>query len=82
LHLRMVRDAAEAQYGENPDFYDGFFVPERARWKHLQDKLSDATEAYVVDYIGVLHRRADRLDKAAVHFVRDDAGERRFSQSR
>jgi type I restriction enzyme M protein len=40
-----MKDAAE-QYGENPDFYDGFFVPERARWKYLQDKLNDANESY------------------------------------
>lgn len=42
----MVREAAEATYGENPDYYDGFFVPERARWKFLLDKLNDARESY------------------------------------
>ena len=31
-------------YGENPDYYDGFFVPERARWAYLQSKLNDATK--------------------------------------
>src|SRR5258705_5931707 len=36
----MGKEIAEAQYGENPDFYDGFFVPERARWFYLQDKLN------------------------------------------
>src|SRR4030065_565633 len=36
----MVREAAEATYGENPDYYDGFFVPERARWNFLLDKLN------------------------------------------
>jgi type I restriction-modification system DNA methylase subunit len=40
-----IRDA-EATYGENPDYYDGFFVPERARWTYLQMKLNDATESY------------------------------------
>ena len=38
----MVKEKAETEYGENPDFYDGFFVPERARWMYLQDKLGDA----------------------------------------
>lgn len=37
---------AEAKYGENPDFYDEFFVPPRARWSHLQDKLNDASEPF------------------------------------
>src|SRR5687768_2332707 len=38
----MVVREAQAVYGENPDYYDGFFVPERARWTFLQDKLNDA----------------------------------------
>src|SRR6266516_4466909 len=42
----MVKEKAESQYGENPDFYDGFFVPERARWSYLQGRLSDASESY------------------------------------
>src|SRR5438132_5886929 len=37
---------AEVQYGENPDFYDGFFVAERARWSYLQNRLSDASEPF------------------------------------
>lgn len=40
-----VREA-EAQYGENPDYYDDFFVPLRARWSHLQSKLNDAAEPF------------------------------------
>jgi len=31
-------EEAAAQYGENPDFYDSFFVPEAARWTYLQEK--------------------------------------------
>ena len=42
----MALNDAETNYGENPDYYDGFFVPERARWKYLQDKLNDATAVY------------------------------------
>ena len=44
---------AQQRYGENSDFYDGFFVPERARWNYLQDRLNDANVVY-----------ADVLDKA------------------
>ena len=42
----MGLNDANTQYGENPDYYDGFFVPACARWKYLQDKLGDATEVY------------------------------------
>jgi type I restriction enzyme M protein len=42
----MALNDAREQYGENPDYYDGFFVPERARWHYLQDKLNDSTEVY------------------------------------
>src|SRR5437867_7166910 len=42
----MIKEVAETQYGENPDFYDGFFVPERARWSYLQRRLNDASEPY------------------------------------
>ena len=42
----MALNDANEQYGENPDYYDGFFVPERARWKFIQDKLADATVTY------------------------------------
>ena len=56
----MAMDDAEAAYGENPDFYDGFFVPERARWNYLQDKLNDATEPYG----GVLDKALGALSEA------------------
>lgn len=49
----MAQEAAETEYGENPDFYDGFFVPDIARWTYLQSKLNDATEPF-----------GSRLDKA------------------
>lgn len=39
-------EEAASQYGENPDYYDSFFVPETARWTYLQEKLNDATVSY------------------------------------
>jgi len=42
----LSREEAERQYGENPDFYDEFFVPERARWPYLQECLNDAATPY------------------------------------
>ncbi|MFZ0791653.1 MAG: N-6 DNA methylase [Chromatiaceae bacterium] len=42
----LVKDEAERRYGENPDFYDTFFVPQRARWSFLQAKLNDATKPF------------------------------------
>src|SRR2546425_5399407 len=42
----MIKEVAETQYGENADFYDGFFVPERARWAYLQSRINDASEPF------------------------------------
>src|SRR5213594_4342373 len=56
----MIKEVAETQYGENPDFYDGFFVPERARWSYLQSRLSDASEPYG----GVLDKALGALSEA------------------
>src|SRR5262249_30358430 len=42
----MSREEAETNYGENPDYYDTFFVPPRARWIYLQEKLNDAADPY------------------------------------
>ena len=40
-----VREA-KSQYGENPDYYDDFFVPLRTRWSYLQSRLNDASEPF------------------------------------
>jgi len=42
----VAHEKAETQYGENPDFFDGFFVPERARWAYLQEHLNDGQAAF------------------------------------
>src|SRR2546425_12678716 len=39
----MIKEVAETQCGENADFYDGFFVPERARWTSLPARINDAS---------------------------------------
>ena len=39
----MIQEVAETQYGENADFYDSFFVSERARWTYLQSRINDAS---------------------------------------
>lgn len=66
----MVVAEAQAQYGENPDYYDGFFVPERARWKYIQDKLNDATVSYgsVLDTaLGALSEANESLEHVLDH---------------
>lgn len=66
----MVVREAQALYGENPDYYDGFFVPERARWRYLQDKLNDATVVYgnVLDTaLGALSEANESLEHVLDH---------------
>ena len=77
----MVKEKAETEYGENPDFYDGFFVPERARWVYLQDKLGDAREPYgsVLDKaLGALAEHNDSLEHVLDHisFMRVQSNKR------
>ena len=57
----LVKDEAEQRYGENPDFYDTFFVPERARWAYLQAKLNDAAKPF-----------GSRLDEALAALTEDN----------
>lgn len=59
----MIQEEVESQYGENPDYYATFFVPERARWSHLQvnylrpehiEKIASTFERYEdVDVLAV-----------------------------
>lgn len=37
---------AEGVYAEDPDYYNTFFVPERARWSYLQAHLNDSEKPY------------------------------------
>ena len=76
----MVQDAADA-YGENPDYYDGFFVPERARWVYLQDKMNDAAESFgaVLDKaLGALSEANSTLEHVLDHiqFLRTQGNKR------
>lgn len=66
----MVVKEAQSLYGENPDYYDGFFVPERARWRYLQDKLNNATVVYgnVLDTaLGALSEANESLEHVLDH---------------
>ena len=51
---------AEARYATNPDYYDDFFVPDRALWSSLQDHLNDAA----VPYGSVLDKALSALTEA------------------
>jgi type I restriction enzyme M protein len=69
LEQGMAKEKAEG-YGEDPDYYDGFFVPERARWVYFQDKLGDTKEPYgsVLDKaLGALAERNETLEHVLDH---------------
>src|SRR5437870_4277562 len=77
---------AEAGYGENPDYYDAFFVPERARWAYLQSKLNDAAEPYgsVLDKaLGALSEQNESLEHVLDHisFMRVQGTKRMVSDN-
>jgi type I restriction enzyme M protein len=77
----LTKDEAQATYGENPDYYDGFFVPERARWTYLQMRLNDATESYggVLDKaLGALTEANETLEHVLDHiqFLRTQGNKR------
>lgn len=66
----MAKEAAERSYGDNPDFFDTFFIPERARWRHLHDRLADAVEPYgaVLDKaLGALSEANESLEHVLDH---------------
>ena len=66
----MIREVAETQYGENADFYDSFFVPERARWTYLQSRINDASEPFgsVLDKaLGALSEANESLEHVLDH---------------
>lgn len=66
----MALKDAEKQYGENPDYYDGFFVPKRARWKSIEDKLNDGTVVFgnVLDTaLGALSESNESLEHVLDH---------------
>jgi len=45
LDQGMAKEKVEG-YGEDLDYYDGFFIPERARWAYLQEHMGDAAKPY------------------------------------
>jgi type I restriction enzyme M protein len=66
----MIKEVAETQYGENADFYDSFFVPERARWTYLQARINDASEPFgnVLDKaLGALSEANESLEHVLDH---------------
>jgi type I restriction enzyme M protein len=66
----MIKEVAETQYGENADFYDSFFVPERACWAYLQSRINDASELFgsVLDKaLGALSEANESLEHVLDH---------------
>src|SRR6478752_572000 len=44
--FEAAREKISPKHADDPDYYDDFFVPESARWPHLQQRLSDADVVY------------------------------------
>lgn len=79
-----IREQVEETYGEDPDYYDGFFVPPRSRWAFLNQKLNDAGEPFgsVLDKaLGGLSETNDSLQHVLDHisFMRTQGNKRVIS---
>jgi type I restriction enzyme M protein len=77
----MSQADAEAKYGENPDYFNEFFVPPRSRWPHLQDRLNDASVPYgsVLDQaLAGLGEKNSSLEHVLdhIHFMRVQGNKR------
>jgi type I restriction enzyme M protein len=75
------RESITERNRENPDYYDTFFVPDRARWSYLQSKLADASEPYgaVLDKaLGALSETNETLEHVLDHisFMRTQGAKR------
>jgi type I restriction enzyme M protein len=77
----LSQERAEQEYGENPDFYNDFFVPAEARWPFLQEHLNDADQPYgkVLDVaLGALSDANESLEHVLDHisFMRAQGNKR------
>jgi type I restriction enzyme M protein len=77
----MEVQVAQARYGENRDYYDDFFVSERARWSYLTGRLNDAKDPYgsVLDKaLGALSEDNESLQHVLDHisFMRTQGNKR------
>ena len=76
----MVREAAIAQYGENPDHYDQFFVPPETRWEeHIVPNMGAPNVAATLDKaLGALSDQNPFLENVLDHiqFQRMAGGKR------
>jgi type I restriction enzyme M protein len=63
-------EQAVRDYGENPNYYEGFYVPTSARWGYLVKRINDASEPYgsVLDKaLGALTEANDSLEHVLDH---------------
>jgi type I restriction enzyme M protein len=77
----LSQERAEQEYGENPDFYNDFFLPPEARWPFLQEHLNDADQPYgkVLDVaLGALSDANESLEHVLDHisFMRAQGNKR------
>jgi type I restriction enzyme M protein len=76
----IVREVAIERYGNNPDFYDSFFVPPEARWnEHIVPNLNAPNIAEILDKaLGALSDRNPSLEHVLdhIHFQKMAGGKR------
>lgn len=76
----VAHDVAVERYGNNPDFFDTFFVPDEARWnEHIVPNLNAPNIAEILDKaLGALSDRNPSLEHVLdhIHFQKMAGGKR------
>ncbi len=78
----MAHDEAERRYGNNPDFFDTFFVPPAARWAHIIEHLNAPNIGEILDKaLGALSDANPALEHVLdhIHFLKQMGNKRVLS---
>ncbi|HVO25080.1 MAG TPA: class I SAM-dependent DNA methyltransferase [Candidatus Margulisiibacteriota bacterium] len=78
----MAHEEAERRYGNNPDFFDTFFVPPAARWAHIIEHLNAPNIGELLDKaLGALSDANPALEHVLdhIHFLKQVGNKRVLS---
>src|SRR5882724_7001598 len=68
--FEAARETINEKNADNPDYYDDFFVPGKARWPYLQEHLNDASKPFgsrLDEALGALSEENHTLEHVLDH---------------